>query len=108
MTDDKINKSITMPLSTKKEIDWLIDSKNPNRKFTNFSDAITRLACIGLLIVKQEGRIESGEFKEELDGIIKNETVWDWIHGLSDSQRRAIKMAVEFAEEGKQSRFEVL
>lgn len=102
MNEDKVNKSISMPLSTKKEIDWLIDHKNPNRKFTNFSDAVNKLVSIGILLTKNEGKIKSEEFEQELQGIIKNETLWDWISSLSPSQRLAIRQAVDFVEEDTQ------
>ena len=60
---------------------------------------------IGLLVIKNEGKIESGELIAEMSGIIKQEKIMEWINGLSSTQRIGLKEMCEFAESGKQQVF---
>lgn len=89
-------------LETLDEIDWLLDDNNPNRKFVSFSDAVSKLVGIGLFIVKQEGRIDSGELLKQMNGIIKDEKIMDWLQNLSSTQRIGLKEMISLIDEQAQ------
>ena len=98
----KITKSVGFFLETLDEIDWLLDDNNPNRKFVSFSDAVSKLVGIGLFIVKQEGRIDSGELLKQMNGIIKDEKIMDWLQNLSSTQRIGLKEMISLIDEQAQ------
>ena len=85
-------------LETLDEIDWLLDDNNPNKKFVSFSDAVSKLVGIGLFIVKQEGKIESGELLKQMSGIIKDEKIMDWLQNLSSTQRIGLKEMISLID----------
>lgn len=99
----KVTKSIGFTLDLLDELEWMIADTNPNRKFVSLSEAIHKLVGIGLIMVKTEGKIDSVELIEKMNGLIKDEKIMEWINNLSPSQRIGIKQMIEMAEEKKQT-----
>lgn len=95
----KITKSIGILLDTVKELDWLSDPDNPQRKFKSLSDAVTSIIDVGLFVFRQEGRIDSGELIEKMNGVIKDEKMMEFLQQLSPSQRQGLKQMIGLVEE---------
>jgi hypothetical protein len=87
-----------------KELEWQADSKNPNSKFQNFGEAVRKLTGIGMLVMKQEHKIESGELVAEMNGIIKEEKMMVWIQSLPTSQRMGLVAMIKMVQEQEQTR----
>jgi hypothetical protein len=99
----KVTKSIGFTLDLLDELEWMICDTNPNRKFVSLTEAIHKLVGIGLIMVKTEGKIDSVELMEKMNGLIKDEKIMDWINNLSPSQRIGLKQMIELTEERKQT-----
>ena len=99
---NRVTKSILFTVEMADEIDWLSDYGNPNSKFHNFGEAVRKLVGVGLLVVKQEGKIESGELIEQLNGLIKDDKMMAWIQNLSSGQRIGLKQMISMQEELEQ------
>lgn len=100
----KVTKSVGFPTDMLDEVEWLIDEKNPKRKVWNFSEAIIKLVGVGIILVRQEGKIESQELVEKLNGLISDEKIMDWLRNLSSSQRIGLKQMIDMIDEAQQTR----
>ena len=100
----KIAKTCTFNLSTIEEMEWLFDDNNPNKKFASFKDAHQKLLVIGLILAKQEGKIDTGELLEQMNGLIKDEKIMFWLQSLSLSQRDGLGQMIRMINEGQQTR----
>lgn len=101
----KITKSIGFTLNLLDELEWLIDSKNPNRQWVSLTDAVDKLVSIGLFVVRTTGKVDSTDLIKQMDGMIKDEKTMEWIQSLSPTQRIGLKQMIEMEEERKQTHF---
>lgn len=101
----KIVKSIGFTLSLLDELEWLVDKGNPNRQWVSISDAVHKLTSIGLFIIKSGGKVDSTELIKEMNGIIKEERMMEWVQSLSPSQRIGLREMVQIEEDRMQKHF---
>jgi len=100
----KIVKSIRFTLHLLDELEWLIDEKNPNRQWVSLTEAVDKLVSIGLFVVRKGGKVDSTELIKQMNGLIKEEKIMEWLQNLSPSQRTGLKQMIEIEEERKQTR----
>ena len=100
----KIVKSIGFTLNLLDELEWLVDKGNPNRQWESLSDAVHKLVAIGLFIVKSGGKVDSTELIKEMNGIIKEERMMEWVQSLSPTQRIGLREMVQLEEDRSQTR----
>ncbi len=102
--EHKVTKSVAFPTKLLDEIEWLIEPNNPKGKDWNFSLAVLKLVGIGMILMKQEGKIETGELLEQMNGLIKDEKIMFWLQSLSDSQREGLGAMIDMINKGQQTR----
>ena len=94
----KIVKSIRFTLNLLDELEWLCSIDNPRRKFANLSEACNKLSSIAMFLINQDGKIETGEFIDQMNGVIKEEKMMEWLQNLSEMQRVGLKQMIEMLD----------
>lgn len=87
--------SIKWPL----DLYHLLNAKVEAKTFPNFSEAVRAYAQLGLRVESFKYEIKNPEFLKSIDELKMNDSIFEWLETLSQTQKEAISFAIQIDRE---------
>lgn len=104
-----VSVSVRFPLTFIKELDAMCKNRpfklpEVDKVYPDRSEAIKSLCGIGMFVERNKGTIKDPQFVETLNQRIKDESIYDWLEGLSETQKIGLRDLVNMSLERKQTK----
>jgi len=85
----------------------MLSEKVDDKTFPNISDAYRSYALLGLKIESYKAQIKDPEFLKSIEEMRQNNSIFEWLATLSESQKEGISFALQMDKESryKQAKF---